>query len=298
MDIYYPLKKDTWGNKFGFVRFVQVTNSQQLLVELKTVWVGSFKLKIERAHVRGGQWKPCNLLTREHQKKIVTDVSDSGLGLGKNMDQEQRRTYAEAVRQEMRTGKELIQLASDHKTLELNVEQADMEWLNGAYMGRARDIEAIPLLQQKLRRDRFPQCTWSIPELPAGPAQVIGPPGGGVGQIGGIGLSLPINGEEADGFVAQGSDSVNLLLCKLKNRNTGKIGKPTKKLSKGLALKQNMKKLKSKGGLERKQKSACYKLATLSCSLMVEDGTSVLASYKEKESLSTSTNPKCMEASC
>ncbi|GAB4858143.1 hypothetical protein Ancab_009443, partial [Ancistrocladus abbreviatus] len=104
---------------------------------------------------------------------------------------------------------------------------------------------------------------------------------------------LPINHEEADGPVAQGSDSMNLLLCKIKNRKTGKIGKLTKKLSKGLALKENMKKIKSKGGLEWKQKSARYKLATLSRSLMANDRTSVLASYEERESPSASTNLEC-----
>ncbi|GAB4831612.1 hypothetical protein Ancab_005624 [Ancistrocladus abbreviatus] len=65
-------------------------------------------------------------------------------------------------------------------------------------------------------------------ELPAGPAKVVGLPGAGVGQIGVIGSSSPLNREEADRSVAQGSDSMNLLLCKLKKR---KIGMPTKRMS-------------------------------------------------------------------
>ncbi|GAB4839294.1 hypothetical protein Ancab_028821 [Ancistrocladus abbreviatus] len=123
--------------------------------------------------------------------------------------------------------------------------------------------------------------------------KVIGLPDGGVSQKGGIGPSLPLNHEEADGSTTQGSDSVNLLLYKLKNR---KIGKPTKKLSMGLALKQKMKKLKSKGGLKRKQKSTRYKSVILLSSLMADDGTSVPASFKERESLSASTNPEFVEA--
>ncbi|GAB4831613.1 hypothetical protein Ancab_005625, partial [Ancistrocladus abbreviatus] len=95
----------------------------------------------------------------ENQGRLVASVLDRRLWLGKNLDREQRRTYTEAVQQEKGTRRDLTQQALDHKKLEFNVEQANLKCLKGAYVGRAQDVEAILLLQQRLRKYGFPHYT-------------------------------------------------------------------------------------------------------------------------------------------
>ncbi|GAB4832993.1 hypothetical protein Ancab_007016 [Ancistrocladus abbreviatus] len=134
--------RDKFGNKFGFVQFVQVNNSQELLMELKAIWVGSFKLKVETARGISWQRKLRKSLTGEEQGKLVTKDSDRGLWLGRNLASEQRKTYADAVRQEHRTRMQLTQPTLGHKVLEFIVEQTKMEWLKGAYVGCLHDVKA------------------------------------------------------------------------------------------------------------------------------------------------------------
>ncbi|PWA55855.1 nucleotide-binding alpha-beta plait domain-containing protein [Artemisia annua] len=45
VDSYIPFKRDKNGNQFGFVRFINVFNSERLVNNLCTVWIDRYKLK-------------------------------------------------------------------------------------------------------------------------------------------------------------------------------------------------------------------------------------------------------------
>ncbi|MCH89790.1 RNA recognition motif, partial [Trifolium medium] len=48
-EVYIPNKVDRWGRKFGFVKFLEVKNVEELNVKLGEVWCGTFKLRINLA---------------------------------------------------------------------------------------------------------------------------------------------------------------------------------------------------------------------------------------------------------
>ncbi|GAU17929.1 hypothetical protein TSUD_330530 [Trifolium subterraneum] len=49
-DVYIPSKEDKWGKKFAFVKFREVKEEWELSQRLKDVWLGSFKLRINKSH--------------------------------------------------------------------------------------------------------------------------------------------------------------------------------------------------------------------------------------------------------
>ncbi|MCI44762.1 endonuclease/exonuclease/phosphatase family protein, partial [Trifolium medium] len=45
-EVYIPNKLDIRGNKFGFVKFKEVKEVEELSNNLEDVWIGSYKLRI------------------------------------------------------------------------------------------------------------------------------------------------------------------------------------------------------------------------------------------------------------
>jgi RNA recognition motif-containing protein len=48
-DVYIPKKVDKWGRKFGFVKFKDVRDADELCKKLQEVWYGTTKLSVKRA---------------------------------------------------------------------------------------------------------------------------------------------------------------------------------------------------------------------------------------------------------
>ncbi|MCH90542.1 endonuclease/exonuclease/phosphatase family protein, partial [Trifolium medium] len=45
-EVYLPNKVDKWGRRFGFVKYKEVNNLEELIIKLGDVWCGSYKLRI------------------------------------------------------------------------------------------------------------------------------------------------------------------------------------------------------------------------------------------------------------
>lgn len=57
IDGYIPRKRDKWGKRLGFVRFIYVQNSKVLEKELDQIWIGTFKLRVNLSFsnvIKGG----------------------------------------------------------------------------------------------------------------------------------------------------------------------------------------------------------------------------------------------------
>jgi RNA recognition motif-containing protein len=48
-EVYIPKKRDKRGRKFGFVKFKEVTDVEELSAKLRDVWIGSFKIWTNRS---------------------------------------------------------------------------------------------------------------------------------------------------------------------------------------------------------------------------------------------------------
>jgi hypothetical protein len=67
-DVYIPLKVDKWGKRFGFVKFKDVEDVEEMSRCLADVWVGTFKLRIN--HSRFGRNEGGKSKVKEDPKRV------------------------------------------------------------------------------------------------------------------------------------------------------------------------------------------------------------------------------------
>ncbi|GJV36861.1 nucleotide-binding alpha-beta plait domain-containing protein [Tanacetum coccineum] len=66
VDSFIPIKRDKYGKRFGFVRFINVFNTERLVNNLCTVWIDRYKIQANIAHFQ-----------RSHGKGPKADVTNS-----------------------------------------------------------------------------------------------------------------------------------------------------------------------------------------------------------------------------
>ncbi|GAU30343.1 hypothetical protein TSUD_212000 [Trifolium subterraneum] len=59
-DVYIPKKVDKWGRRFGFVKYREVKEVEVLSKSLQDVWVGSFKLRVNKSRFNRNEEKRNN----------------------------------------------------------------------------------------------------------------------------------------------------------------------------------------------------------------------------------------------
>ncbi|GAU23742.1 hypothetical protein TSUD_128460 [Trifolium subterraneum] len=77
-EVYLPNKMDKWGRRFGFVKFLEVKQVEELENKLGEVWCGSFKLRINLSRfAKSNNWK-----ARVQPPKETGGVSSAEVFLG------------------------------------------------------------------------------------------------------------------------------------------------------------------------------------------------------------------------
>ncbi|GJU52083.1 RNA-directed DNA polymerase, eukaryota, reverse transcriptase zinc-binding domain protein [Tanacetum coccineum] len=79
VDAYIPNRKSNVGKRFGFVRFIKVSDVERLVNNICTVWVGRYKL---HANVARFQREPLN---KHNTHDMVSGVNRGNVGVGNNV---------------------------------------------------------------------------------------------------------------------------------------------------------------------------------------------------------------------
>ncbi|GAB4832555.1 hypothetical protein Ancab_006571 [Ancistrocladus abbreviatus] len=83
---------------------------------------------------------------------------DRNRGPVRSLGSELRKSFTEVVHQERTIKGKPSQRAAGLKRMKISDKQLDVEWLEGAYVGKVHDVEGIPTLQKRLEDSGFPQC--------------------------------------------------------------------------------------------------------------------------------------------
>ncbi|GAB4837659.1 hypothetical protein Ancab_002509 [Ancistrocladus abbreviatus] len=142
---------DDWSSKSTFLK---ESITHETMAELKTVWIGSFKLIVDLTRDRSRIGKVRKPLTGKVTGKSAINVVDISRWQG-NLATERRKTFAEVVRMKIPANDEPPQPAPICKELDFGAEQIVMDWPKGALVARVHDVDIIPSLQQRLRQDGF-----------------------------------------------------------------------------------------------------------------------------------------------
>ncbi|GKV37516.1 hypothetical protein SLEP1_g45542 [Rubroshorea leprosula] len=168
ISIYSPQRRSKSGGRFGFVRFLEVRNvmeleSQldQIRIEGRKLWVNLAKYLEERGEkekVRIGI-----IENKDSHGKSYADAvrGEQGGDLRKTRDQmlatslkfephkqpKQRREWKMKNREEEWSG------------MEYTVKEEDFEWLKGCYVGIARSVEIVLILQERFYMEGYFSCS-------------------------------------------------------------------------------------------------------------------------------------------
>jgi hypothetical protein len=139
-EVYVPKKRDKRGNRFGFVKFKEVTNIEALSSRLEDVWLGTYKLRVNLSLFDRNKVKP----STSHQKSSDAKernggASSSGVGGAKVWGE---KTFKSVVTND----KSAVQTP----TTEVEVVGEVMEVLEGSYVGRLKKGVEVRALQMKL----------------------------------------------------------------------------------------------------------------------------------------------------
>jgi hypothetical protein len=78
-EVFIPQKLNTWGCRFGFVKFREVKNVGELERMLADIWLGSFKLRVDLSlFAKGSTSVPAKqpvVRTSQGRKEVQPDVS-------------------------------------------------------------------------------------------------------------------------------------------------------------------------------------------------------------------------------
>ncbi|GKV34386.1 hypothetical protein SLEP1_g42761 [Rubroshorea leprosula] len=151
--IYSPQRKNKEGSTFGFVHFLDVKDERSLRKQLDQTQIGKQKLKIH-PHRFNTKPKPVN---PKHHTNTVGSPKPSyvevvkGIGANRGIKPAQLGITSNNGKTKQKWVEKQREL---HWTgLEFNPRHEDWEWFEGCFVGIARSVEIVPILQERLYMD-------------------------------------------------------------------------------------------------------------------------------------------------
>ncbi|GAB4850000.1 hypothetical protein Ancab_029299 [Ancistrocladus abbreviatus] len=86
---------------------MQVNNKHELLLAMKKIWVGTYKLIVELARDRGQEKNPYKPMMGLGKSKAVMQGQSKNFEVGNTLEREQRMSYEDVVRKEFLTQGEI-----------------------------------------------------------------------------------------------------------------------------------------------------------------------------------------------
>ncbi|GKV39902.1 hypothetical protein SLEP1_g47602 [Rubroshorea leprosula] len=175
ISIYSPQRRNQFGRRFGFLKYIEVRNARELEEKLDQIWVAGRKIWVNIAKypeekiaakkksllsnpfmvVEGksyadavkGQEEMKYGKTGSQLKQIRTETVYGKKGsIPKNSKTEQRKIWRVKNR------------GTEWRGLEYNVKEEDYEWLQGCYVGIAHSVEMVPNIQEKFYIEGYFSC--------------------------------------------------------------------------------------------------------------------------------------------
>jgi hypothetical protein len=141
-DVYIPKKVDKQGRRFGFVKFRDVKDAMELLRSISDIWIGSFKLRVNRSKFRKNQQlsvdAPQPVVLRKESKLIQNDKTFKGA----LVDAGRRERGLVTSTEEPRPRQQVV--------WEVEVEEEVLARLGGAYVGYLVENKEAALIQNQL----------------------------------------------------------------------------------------------------------------------------------------------------
>ncbi|GKV30137.1 hypothetical protein SLEP1_g38992 [Rubroshorea leprosula] len=157
--IYSPRRKNRAGSRFGFVRFLDVKDVRKLENELDQIWIQDRKLRVNCPRFKKN---PDTVADEVNRRNVQMQRRGS---IYPEAMRVKGRSYADVVtghngrnaRMQMNETNRGVKQIWKAKTseqnwtgLEFNPKHENWKWLEGCYLGTARSVEIVPVIQERL----------------------------------------------------------------------------------------------------------------------------------------------------
>lgn len=167
VDVYVPSRRDRYGRRFGFVRFVKGGDLFDLERRLQHIWIGTYKLRVrlsvskqevkEEEATKEGSWRMTK--NKSFSNKAVPEVTYAAAVTGRGPTRKQT-WQPKKVDLTRSSGDDGVQW----KGLSHVVLEEDMEWLKNCYIGQVHSPDVVFQLQEKV----FAEGLYSVKVTPMG----------------------------------------------------------------------------------------------------------------------------------
>lgn len=166
VDVYLPKKRNKEGKLFGFVRFDQVLQVQELEVRLHMIWIGLHKLQVNLSRFSRHQVERVPEGTRKPSKRPLRGGEFVKQGLNfvdvvKGATRVQWRPKATATGDE--AGEE------EWRGLDFNIHEVEMKWLEKCYVGEVHSPTMVESVQDRI----LEEGVTSMRVIPMGVSHVL-----------------------------------------------------------------------------------------------------------------------------
>ncbi|GKV30582.1 hypothetical protein SLEP1_g39382 [Rubroshorea leprosula] len=153
IQIFIAQKRDRWGRRFGFARFLDVANPNSLEAKLNQIKFGDQPLHANLARFAKGDHK------MERQSRRRVQLKERGiLSYVETLKGGKSETHGQAQRKEWQRKRQGTSDKSEMESwhgLEVKVEEEDMEWLRNSFVGFSKSPKIICNLQEKFLMEGY-----------------------------------------------------------------------------------------------------------------------------------------------
>ncbi|GKV21933.1 hypothetical protein SLEP1_g31856 [Rubroshorea leprosula] len=184
LDIYSPSRRSKKGQRFGFVRFLEVQNTKELERRLDQLWVGNFKLRVniprfrnedrnrEVEHRKKPREEPRAVPKKQNRTYAEVVKGQYGMEVGGDAEAKQKNSGSRSHGRVIRGSNTRTDLRNRGKTrvwkekgqgeqwpgMEYNVKEEEYSWLEGCFVGKVHSVEMVRNLQEKFYMEGYFSC--------------------------------------------------------------------------------------------------------------------------------------------
>ncbi|GKU93946.1 hypothetical protein SLEP1_g7495 [Rubroshorea leprosula] len=155
-DIYSPNRRSRNGSRFGFVRFLGVTDKKELERKLDQIRVGDQKLWVNMPKYDAEKHEGGSMVVRDRSRRNDKESK-------KHAGQDKQGSYRDRSRHQYRkTANRKVWKERGRRVkwagMEFNVKPEEYAWLEGSYVGIVHSVEMVRNLQEKFYMEGYFSC--------------------------------------------------------------------------------------------------------------------------------------------
>ncbi|GKB17050.1 nucleotide-binding alpha-beta plait domain-containing protein [Tanacetum coccineum] len=167
VDSFIPLKRSKEGKRFGFVKFINVSNVERLVGNLCTVWVGRYKLQANKARFGRPPLNGRNIRNSKSDDRHLGGFKEPNVRPTNGNKETRNNSFASVLKSNQPNNLSSSNMIHDSSpAIALDDDCLSANDLSCVAIGKIKDINALSNLSTclDLPIEGLPMCAWDTPK--------------------------------------------------------------------------------------------------------------------------------------